>query len=140
MGLVFAFICVLLAKITGNAVWDGIGTLSIGVLLGVIAIVLAIETKSLLIGEGALPEQFKAITTAIEESPEVMHLVDLRSEYLGPETLLIAAKVEFVPDIRVGISDAVNAVEARIRDVEPLAKIIYLEPASKIDVITEGIE
>ena len=140
MGLVFAFICVLLAKITGNAVWDGIGTLSIGVLLGVIAIVLAIETKSLLIGEGALPEQFKAITTAIKESPEVMHLVDLRSEYLGPETLLIAAKVEFVPDIRVGISDAVNAVEARIRDVEPLAKIIYLEPASKIDVTTEGIE
>ena len=109
-------------------------------LLGVIAIVLAIETKSLLIGEGALPEQFKAITTAIEESPEVMHLVDLRSEYLGPETLLIAAKVEFMPDIGVGISDAVNAVEARIRDVEPLAKIIYLEPASKIDVITEGIE
>ena len=140
MGLVFAFICVLLAKITGNAVWDGIGTLSIGVLLGVIAIVLAIETKSLLIGEGALPEQFKAITTAIKESPEVMHLVDLRSEYLGPETLLIAAKVEFMPDIGVGISDAVNAVEARIRDVEPLAKIIYLEPASKIDVITEGIE
>ena len=140
MGLVFAFICVLLAKIPGNAVWDGIGTLSIGVLLGVIAIVLAIETKSLLIGEGALPEQFKAITTAIIESPEVMHLVDLRSEYLGPDPLLIAAKVEFMPDIGVGISDAVNAVEARIRDVEPLAKIIYLEPASKIDVIAEGIE
>ena len=140
MGLVFAFVCVLLAKITGNAVWDGVGTLSIGVLLGVIAIVLAIETKSLLIGEGALSEQSAAITSAITGSPEVLHLIDLRSEYLGPETLLVAAKIEFRSDISMSMSEAVNAVEARIRDVEPLAKIIYLEPASKVDADAAVIE
>ncbi len=129
MGLVFAFVCVLIADVTGNAVWDGIGTLSIGILLGLIAIILAIETKSLLIGEGALPEQSMRIENAITSSPEVSSLIDMRTEYLGPETLLVAAKIEFSektssPDI----SNDVDNIEKRIREVEPLAKIIYLEP------------
>ena len=129
MGLVFAFICVLIADTTGNAVWDGIGTLSIGILLGLIAVVLAIETKSLLIGEGALPEQTKKIEDAITGSDHVVRLIEMRTEYLGPETLLIAAKIEFKDNFSSsGISDAVDAVEERIRCVEPLAKIIYLEP------------
>ncbi len=129
MGLAFAFVCVLTADITGNAVWDGIGTLSIGILLGLIAIILAIETKSLLIGEGALPEQTTRIEAAINRSQHVIRLIDMRTEYLGPETLLIAAKIEFRDDSSsISISDAVDAVEEQIRDVEPLAKIIYLEP------------
>ena len=129
MGLAFAFVCVLTADITGNAVWDGIGTLSIGILLGLIAIILAIETKSLLIGEGALPEQTTRIEAAINRSQHVIRLIDMRTEYLGPETLLIAAKIEFRDDSSsIDISDAVDAVEEQIRDVEPLAKIIYLEP------------
>ena len=131
MGLVFAFVCVLIADVTGNAVWDGIGTLSIGILLGLIAIILAIETKSLLIGEGALPEQSMRIENAITSAPEVSSLIDMRTEYLGPETLLVAAKIEFSeksssPDI----SNDVDNIEKRIREVEPLAKIIYLEPGS----------
>ena len=131
MGLVFAFVCVLIADVTGNAIWDGIGTLSIGILLGLIAIILAIETKSLLIGEGALPEQSMRIENAIISSPEVSSLIDMRTEYLGPETLLVAAKIEFSeksssPDI----SNDVDNIEKRIREVEPLAKIIYLEPGS----------
>ena len=131
MGLAFAFICVLIADITGNAVWDGVGTLSIGILLGLIAIVLAIETKSLLIGEGALPEQVIRIEKAIAESPEVSHLIDMRTEYLGPETLLVAAKLEFRERSSPSdISSDVDTVEKRIREVEPLAKIIYLEPGS----------
>ncbi|MDG2301560.1 MAG: cation diffusion facilitator family transporter [Acidimicrobiales bacterium] len=131
MGLAFAFICVLIADITGNAVWDGVGTLSIGILLGLIAIVLAIETKSLLIGEGALPEQVIRIEKAIAESPEVSHLIDMRTEYLGPETLLVAAKLEFREGSSPSdISSDVDTVEKRIREVEPLAKIIYLEPGS----------
>ncbi len=129
MGLIFAFVCVLIADLSNNAVWDGIGTLSIGILLGLIAIVLAIETKSLLIGEGALPEQTLRIESAISDSPHVRQLIDLRTEYLGPETLLVAAKVEFKEDFSpLGISDAVDAVEQEIRNIEPLAKIIYLEP------------
>ena len=134
MGLVFAFVCVLIADITGNAVWDGIGTLSIGILLGLIAIILAIETKSLLIGEGALPEQVMRIEHAITSSPEVSSLIDMRTEYLGPETLLIAAKIEFSGETSPSdISDDVDTIENRIREVEPLAKIIYLEPGSLED-------
>ena len=129
MGLAFAFICVLIADTTGNAVWDGIGTLSIGILLGLIALVLAVETKSLLIGESALPEQTLNIETAITNSQHVERLIDLRTEYLGPETLLVAAKIEFKDAFSSsGISDAIDAVEEKIRAVEPLAKIIYLEP------------
>ena len=137
LGLVFAFVCVLIADLTGNAVWDGIGTLSIGILLGVIAIILAIETKSLLIGEGALPEQTTRIESAITNSPHVVGLIDMRTEYLGPETLLVAAKIEFRDDSSSsGISDAVDAVEKQIRDVEPLAKIIYLEPDTFDDKVS----
>jgi len=129
MGLIFAFICVLIADITGNTVWDGIGTLSIGILLGLIALVLAIETKSLLIGESALPEQTLNIETAITNSDHVERLIEMRTEYLGPETLLVTAKIEFKGTFSSsGISDAVDAVEENIRAVEPLAKIIYLEP------------
>ena len=134
MGLVFAFVCVLIADITGNAVWDGIGTLSIGILLGLIAIILAIETKSLLIGEGALPEQVVRIENAITSSPEVLSLIDMRTEYLGPETLLVAAKIEFSGETSPSdISGDVDTIENRIREVEPLAKIIYLEPGSLED-------
>ena len=135
MGLVFAFVCVLIADITGNAVWDGIGTLSIGILLGLIAIILAIETKSLLIGEGALPEQIVRIEHAITSSPEVLSLIDMRTEYLGPETLLVAAKIEFSGETSPSdISGDVDTIENRIREVEPLAKIIYLEPGSSEDL------
>jgi len=135
MGLVFAFVCVLIADITGNAVWDGIGTLSIGILLGLIAIILAIETKSLLIGEGALPEQIVRIENAITSSPEVLSLIDMRTEYLGPETLLVAAKIEFSGETsHSDISGDVDTIENRIREVEPLAKIIYLEPGSSEDL------
>ena len=134
MGLVFAFVCVLIADVTGNAVWDGIGTLSIGILLGLIAIILAIETKSLLIGEGALPEQSIRIENAIISSPEVSSLIDMRTEYLGPETLLVAAKIEFSGETSPSdISADVDTIENRIREVEPLAKIIYLEPGSLED-------
>ena len=135
MGLVFAFVCVLIADITGNAVWDGIGTLSIGILLGLIAIILAIETKSLIIGEGALPEQIVRIENAITSSPEVLSLIDMRTEYLGPETLLVAAKIEFSGETSPSdISGDVDTIENRIREVEPLAKIIYLEPGSSEDL------
>ena len=135
MGLVFAFVCVLIADITGNAIWDGIGTLSIGILLGLIAIILAIETKSLLIGEGALPEQIVRIENAITSSPEVLSLIDMRTEYLGPETLLVAAKIEFSGEASPSdISGDVDTIENRIREVEPLAKIIYLEPGSSEDL------
>ena len=128
-GLLFAFICVLIADLTNNPIWDGVGTLSIGILLGFIAIVLAVETKSLLIGEVALPEQRAKIESAILSSSHVKRLLHIRTEYLGPETLLVAAKVQFSNDLSsVDISKTINAIEKEIRTVEPVAQIIYIEP------------
>ena len=129
VGLVMAVTAISIAKITDNARWDGVGTLSIGILLGVIAIILAIEMKSLLIGEGALPEQVSRINDALASSTNVVRVIHMRTQYIGPEELLVAAKVHFdrtlsSPDL----ADAIDAAEAAIREAEPIARIIYLEP------------
>ncbi|UCR88000.1 cation diffusion facilitator family transporter [Mycetocola spongiae] len=129
IGLVFAFIGVGLTVVTGNAVWDAIGTLFIGTLLVLVAIVLGIETKSLLVGEGATEEQTAAIIAAIEAGPEVEKLIHIKTLYLGPEELLIAAKIGFPRDNSLAqVAADIDAVEARIRAAEPMARSIYLEP------------
>ena len=128
-GLVIALVAVVLAHVTGNAVWDGIGTLCIGVLLGVIAILLAVEMKSLLIGEGALPEHRKKLLEAAAAAPEVHRVIHLRTQHLGPDELLVALKAEFDPGLDMtGLAGAINATEARLRVAVPIAQIIYIEP------------
>ncbi len=129
VGLVLAFVAIIIADVTGNARWDGVGTLSIGVLLGVIAIILAIEMKSLLIGEGALPEQATHIQQILEDHPRIDHLIHMRTQYLGPDEMLVAAKVQFEPGLsRAELADAINEAEDAVREAEPVARLIYLEP------------
>ena len=128
-GLVFAFCAVALSTITGNPRWDGIGSLGIGILLGFVAGVLATETKSLLIGESATAEVERAIVAALEDGPEVERVIHLRTLHLGPETLLVAAKIavsgrQNAADIVAGIDRA----ERRVRSAVPIAELIYLEP------------
>lgn len=128
-GLVIALVAVVLAHVTGNAVWDGIGTLCIGVLLGTIAILLAVELQSLLIGEGALPEHRKKLLAAAAAAPEVHRVIHLRTQHLGPDELLVALKAEFDPDLDMtGLADAINATEVRLRVAVPIAQVIYIEP------------
>ena len=130
-GLVFALIAVVLAEVTGEPRWDGVGTLVIGVLLGIIAIVLAIEMKSLLIGESATAEDRERLRVALEKSPEIDRLVDLRTQHLGPEELLVAAEVDFADDLSGDqMPAAIAAVEARLRETVPAATHVYLEPSS----------
>ena len=130
-GLVFALIAVVLAEVTGEPRWDGAGTLVIGVLLGIIAIVLAIEMKSLLIGESATEEDRERLREALENSPEIDRLVDLRTQHLGPEELLVAAEVDFADDLSGDqMPAAIAAVEARLRETVPAATHVYLEPSS----------
>jgi len=128
-GLVFAFAGVGLTVLTGNGVWDGIGTVFIGALLVLVAVILGIETKSLLVGEGATDEDLAKIENAITSSPEVEHLVHLKTMYLGPEEMLVGAKIT-LPAVTTltDIALAINAVEARIREAVPIARVIYLEP------------
>ena len=129
VGLVLALFGVGLSAITGDAVWDGIGTMAIGVLLVLIAIVLAIETKSLLVGEGGAPEDVARIRQALLASEAIERVIHMKTMYLGPDELLVAAKVAVAPtDSAARVAAAIDEAEARIRDAVPVARVIYLEP------------
>ena len=137
IGLVLALCGVGLTIVTGNPVWDGIGTLCIGILLGIIAIILSIEMKSLLIGEAADPAEEEKITAAINGSPSVTELLFLRTQHFGPDELLVTAKVEFHADLTMAeLADAIDAVEVAVREVVPTAKYLFVEPDIRRAVAT----
>ncbi|MGW4486936.1 cation diffusion facilitator family transporter [Amycolatopsis sp. NPDC004368] len=128
VGLVFALLGVGLSVITGDPVFDGIGTVFIGALLGVIAVILIVEMKSLLIGEGATASD---LTTIVDElaAGKVERVIHIRTQYLGPDELLVAAKLALVPGLDTAeIATAIDDAEARVRAKIPVASLIYLEP------------
>ncbi|TPW71515.1 cation diffusion facilitator family transporter [Schumannella sp. 10F1B-5-1] len=128
-GLVFAALGVGLTAITGNAAFDAIGTLLIGILLVLVAIILGIETKSLLIGEGASPEETVRIRDAFNAHQQVEALIHMKTLYLGPDELLVAAKVALPRATRLPeIASAINTIESDIREAVPQARVIYIEP------------
>jgi cation diffusion facilitator family transporter len=129
LGLVVALVGVTLSALSGDPRFDAIGSVGIGALLGVIAVVLAVEMKSLLIGESATKEIQAAIRGTIEESPVVRRLIHIRTLHLGPDELLVAIKVEF--DARLDIpslASAIDDLESAIRRQTPIARVIYVEP------------
>jgi cation diffusion facilitator family transporter len=129
IGLVLALLGVGIATLTGNGIYDGLGTMAIGVLLVVIAVILAIETKSLLLGESATPEDQRKIVAAIEEGEGVLSIIHMRTLHLGPDEVLVAAKVAVRPDQTAqDIARGIDATEERIRAAVPSARVIYLEP------------
>jgi cation diffusion facilitator family transporter len=128
-GLVFALVAVALTTITGNPRWDGVGSLGIGVLLGLVAGILATETKSLLIGESAAADVERAVVAALEDGPEVERVIHLRTLHLGPETLLVAAKIAIRGDQNAAdLVAGIDRAERRVRATVPIAELIYLEP------------
>jgi cation diffusion facilitator family transporter len=129
VGLFLALGGIAMARITGELRWDAAGSLGIGVLLIVIAVVLAIEMKSLLIGESAGAKMEAEIRQVIESAPDVRRLIHLRTQHLGPEELLVGAKIEVSASLDVaGVAAAINGTEHRLREAVPAARIIYLEP------------
>ncbi|MFI6759040.1 cation diffusion facilitator family transporter [Micromonospora sp. NPDC050417] len=129
LGLVFALVGVSMTLVTGNGRWDAAGTLAIGLLLVTIAVVLAIETKSLLLGEGATPEDVARIERAVNEGSEVERIIHMRTLYLGPEELLVAVKIAVRPASSAqDVARDIDTVESRIRSAVPIARVIYLEP------------
>jgi cation diffusion facilitator family transporter len=129
VGLILALAAVVTAEITGDAMWDGYGTLAIGILLVLIAVFLAIEMNGLLIGEAATETDQQAIAAAIEVEPSVTRLLHMRTEHIGPEELLVGAKIELVSGLRVEeVTEVVNRVESSVRRAVPSARIMYLEP------------
>jgi cation diffusion facilitator family transporter len=134
-GLVLALIGVVLTLATGNGVFDGAGSMAIGALLVVVAVFLAIEMKSLLLGESATREAQQKIVAAIESVPGVQKLIHIKTLHLGPEEVLVAAKVAVEPGSdAAAVAAAINAAEAAVREAEPMSQHIYLEP----DIYVEG--
>lgn len=128
-GLLLALIGVTVATVTHDDRWDAAGSIAIGLLLGCVAVVLATEMKSLLIGESASPAVQAAIVDAIEAGPEVQRVIHLRTLHVGPETLLVAAKIGVRHDDTArSLAAGIDAAERRIRAAVPIAELIFLEP------------
>ena len=129
LGLVFALIGVSMTLVTDNGRWDAAGTAMIGLLLVVIALVLAVEMRSLLLGEGATPEAVARIEAALTGTPGIGSIIHMRTQHLGPDELLVAAKIAV--DGAVSAADVariIDVAEQRVREAEPVARVIYLEP------------
>ena len=128
LGLVFGLFGVGMTLATGDGRWDAIGSAAIGVLLVVIAVFLAREMTSMLIGESAMPEHHDAIERAIP-GKGIERVIHMRTMHLGPDEVLVAAKVAVAPGTSAGdVADAIDAAEQRIRAAVPLKTQIYLEP------------
>jgi len=129
VGLVLALMGVGLAAVTGASIWDGLGSVAIGGLLMGIAVVLGVETKSLLLGEGGSPGEVDAITAAVLEVEAIERVIHLKTLFLGPDELLVAAKISLRPDVSVAeVAAAINEAEMHIRTALSVATVIYLEP------------
>ena len=129
LGLSFAFVGIGMTLLTGNPYWDVGGTAAIGLLLVVVAFVLATEMGSLLVGEGADRATYGAIRDALAGGPDIDRVIHLRTLYLGPEELLVAAKVAVGEnDVARDVAAAIDDAEARVRSVVPDATMIFIEP------------
>jgi cation diffusion facilitator family transporter len=129
LGLTFAFLGVGLTAVTGEPLFDALGTLAIGALLAVVAVVLGFEMYSLLLGEAASTEEQTTIRDTLAASPGIARLLQLRTMHLGPEELLVAARFELGPDLSADdAARVIDQAQALLRKVVPSARIVYLEP------------
>lgn len=129
LGLVVAFAAVALTLATKNGYFDVAGTATIGVLLVVVAITLAIEVKSLLLGESASKESIAKVRGAIESTPGVDQIIHMKTLHIAPEELLVAAKIGVPAQVSgAEVAETINAAERNIRAAEPMASQVYLEP------------
>ncbi|HET6583511.1 MAG TPA: cation diffusion facilitator family transporter [Nannocystaceae bacterium] len=129
LGLVAAIGALVLAWITGDSRWDAAGSIAIGVILVGVAIFLAIEVKSLLVGEGADPAIAAAVrAVALEQADivEVLHLITLQQ---GPGEVVLAAKVRVKPELTAaGVCESINAFEVAVKQRCPDVRWSFIEP------------
>jgi len=128
-GLCFALFGVGMSVLTGDGRWDAVGAAAVGTLLVVIAIFLAIEMTDMLVGESALPEEVAAIRAALEGSDGVERVIHLRTLHVGPDELLVAAKIAVAHiDTARDIAQDIDDAELAVRTAVPTARYIFLEP------------
>jgi divalent metal cation (Fe/Co/Zn/Cd) transporter len=129
LGLVFALVGVGMTLATHNGVWDVAGTALIGVLLIAVAITLAVETRSLLLGEAATPDAVARITSALAGAEGVGRVIHLKTMHLGPEEVLVAAKIAVEPtESAARVAQVIDNAESAIRAANPMVTSLYLEP------------
>lgn len=129
IGLVLAFGGVGLTVLTHNPIFDAIGTLAIGALLLLVAVVLGAETSSLLIGEGATTDDATAIATALAGAAGVQSVIHMKTLYLGPDELMLGAKIAVDPTATAAqIAQVIDSAEVAVRTAVPAVRVIYLEP------------
>ena len=132
VGLVLAFLGVGLTALTGNSVFDSLGTIAIGALLIVVACILGYEIKGLLVGEGATGEDTDKIATAINANSKAERIIHMKTLYLGPDELMVGAKIAFKPETKLSdVASEIDEIELRIRAAVPEARVIYIEPDVK---------
>ena len=129
VGLILAVVGLGMAEITGNPRWDAVGSMAIGSLLVVIAVILVIEMKGLLIGEAATPAVLASIQQTMASSARVKKVIHMRTQHIGPDELRVAAKLSFDPTLELpALAEAINECEHRVRQAVPSARVIYIEP------------
>jgi cation diffusion facilitator family transporter len=129
LGLLVALGGLGMSELTDDAIWDGIATFVIGLILASIAVTLAVEMKSLLIGESASVEHEQLIASVFANEPSIERVIDVKTQHIGPEDLLVAARVKF--DASLAGDDlalAIDGVHARLKEAVPIADFIYIEP------------
>jgi cation diffusion facilitator family transporter len=129
IGLVLALLGVGLTKITGNGYFDVVGTAAIGLLLVTVAVVLGLETKSLLLGEAASPQAQARLRDSLLATPGVERVIHMRTLHLGPEELLVGVKIGVTrQSTAADVAASIDAAERAMREAEPSAQVIYVEP------------
>lgn len=128
-GLFLALAGLLLGHYTHNPRWDAAGSLSIGVLLVAVAFILGVEMKSLLMGETTSPENKRKLLDALRSHPHVQKVIYMHTEHLGPDTILVATKVIFLPSLPASdVSRSIDEAEEAMRKAVPEATFIFIEP------------
>ncbi|MCK9904336.1 cation diffusion facilitator family transporter [Parafrankia colletiae] len=128
-GLLLALGGVGLTLLLDEPLWDAAGTLAIGILLLAVAVIVAIETYGMLVGEAAAPPTVETIRRALASAPAVTAVIHMRTLHLGPEELLVAAKIGIEPDLTAAqVAGAIDEAEALLRQAVPAARRVYLEP------------
>ncbi len=129
LGLCLALIGIGLARITGDARWDGMASIGIGLLLVGVAYIIARETHSLLIGEGLSSQRYQELLNAIRAVPGVQYVYDLKTLYIGPRDLIVAIEVDLADSLTsvAAVAQQIDRIEQAVRAVVPEARYIYVE-------------
>ncbi|MBO0891422.1 MAG: cation diffusion facilitator family transporter, partial [Acidothermales bacterium] len=138
IGLAFALAGVVASTVTGDPVYDGVGSMAIGVLLVTVAVTLAVETGSMVLGESATQEDVGKIREALVADGAIVDVHDLRTLHLGPDDLLVVARIGVSEADATRLTDVVEEAEQRIREALPTVRTIYVQPTAAGDGSRRG--